>query len=409
MAVNRTLYAFLLLAVLGVVFAQQPSLSDPRVAAHPDEGFTRVVLDLPGAAITYTLAVTAPKTLTLTVPEVTVRPRSQSVDAPDLAAWSLSVTGAQGQLVLRTTAAVSTGKGYRSFSLLAGDGQPARVIVDVGQGLAVSKLNPVPARVVRTPAPIRIVAARQITPIVKAHPVSSRTLVVVLDPGHGGLDPGCTSSLYGVTEKNVTLDISLRVRDMLAARAVRVVMTRSSDTLPTQRSGAFNEQLDLSTRSDFASIDKNVFVSIHVNASPERVGSASGIETYVFGEPLGADALAQADRENGGGSVGRAVTARARTVARGLMGDQLAQENLRYSRDLANKVQASAVNQTGANDRGVRQAPYWVIRNSRIPAILIETGFGNNPSEGPLLTTAGYRQKLAQGIAAGILAFLRVS
>ncbi|HEX2863887.1 MAG TPA: N-acetylmuramoyl-L-alanine amidase [Deinococcales bacterium] len=383
--------------------AQLRALGDPRVAAHADEGFTRVVLDLPGAAVNYSLAVSPPKALVVTLPGVSSTSRSGAVDAPDLAAWSLAPAASGAKLTLKATGTLAAGKGYRAFTLPSGGGQPARLVVDLGRGLSASGGTQPPAK---PAAPVVKPAAQ---PAVKAHPVSSRTLVVVLDPGHGGLDPGCTSPLYGVTEKNVTLDIALRTRDLLTARGVKVVMTRSGDTPPSQHNGIFNVQADLSSRSDMASIDRNVFVSIHVNASPDRIGSASGIETYVFGEPLEPEALAQADRENGGGAVGKAVTAQARNIARSLMGDQLAQENLKYSRQLAQKVQAAAVGSTGAYDRGVRQAPYWVIRFSRIPAILVETGFANHPSEGPRLATAAYRQKVAQGIASGILNFLHVS
>jgi N-acetylmuramoyl-L-alanine amidase len=207
-----------------------------------------------------------------------------------------------------------------------------------------------------------------------------------------------------VVEKEVTLDVALKTRALLESAGVNVVMTRTGDTA-LQRNGSLEEnRRDLQARSSRASTEKNLFVSIHVNSS---VGSAAqGVETYVFGEPIDAETLRQAERENGGGAVGRAVTNEARRFARSLISDQLASENLKFSRRLAGLVQSHLLSETGAVNRGVKSNVLYVLRTSRIPAVLVEVGFAKHPVEGRSLSTSAYRQKVARGIANGVLQFL---
>lgn len=93
-------------------------------------------------------------------------------------------------------------------------------------------------------------------------------------------------------------------------------------------------------------------------------------------------------------------------VAQRLMSDLLAQANLKFSEQLALKTLRAMVRETGAVSRGVQTAPFYVIRNARIPAILVEIGFVNHPTEGQKLGTSTYRAQLANGLAEGIIAFL---
>jgi N-acetylmuramoyl-L-alanine amidase len=224
-------------------------------------------------------------------------------------------------------------------------------------------------------------------------------LTVVIDPGHGGMDPGMVGY---VVEKETTLDVSLKVRNILQSQGIRIFMTRMGDYTWQGRNGC-DKACDLDKRSDMGSTEKNAFVSIHVNSASPR---AQGIETYVFGESLDAKTLAQAERENGGGDVGRTLTRQARNKARELLNNQLAQLNIRFSKRLAEAVQARVIQSTNAVNLGVKTSPFWVIRYPRIPAVLIEIGFGTHPTEGKNLATQHYRQRIAQGIAQGILSFL---
>jgi N-acetylmuramoyl-L-alanine amidase len=228
----------------------------------------------------------------------------------------------------------------------------------------------------------------------QTRPRSLRT--VVIDPGHGGVDPGMMGI---VTEKAVTLDIALRLAQNLRNQGIRVIMTRDYD-----RHLSADKSSDLGKRADMASSRRNLFVSIHVNAT--KAGTAQGIETYYFGHSISPELLNQVIRENGGGELGRLLTRKAQGVANNLLTDLVAQANQRFSRELASTIQRSLIRSTGAVDRGVHSGPWYVIRNARIPAILVEVGFGDHKVEGKRLNSLEYRQTLADALSRGVVKFL---
>lgn len=228
---------------------------------------------------------------------------------------------------------------------------------------------------------------------------ASKAPKVVLDAGHGGIDPGMVSQW--VTEKEVTLDIALKVQKILQKRGVGVKMVRTTDKHLSP-----DKATDLGLRSKMAAASTvAAYVSIHVNASSSS-SSAQGIETYYFGEASSEHGRRLAILENGGGRVGAKLTQQAVSKANAAIGDILAQTKLSFSRQLANKVQRKVIAATGAVNRGVQANSFYVIRHAAAPAILIEVGFGSHPREGALLAKAAYRDRIAQAIAAAILEFL---
>lgn len=249
--------------------------------------------------------------------------------------------------------------------------------------------NTAPKSAAPQPAPV--------APIVppKTGPIQAR---VVLDPGHGGIDPGMTSRW--VREADVNLDVALRAARELEAHGVAVTLTRRSDTHLHPDKGT-----DLNLRSRMATTGQvSAFVSIHVNASTSP--AAQGIETYYFGQPLPGQGRSLAVRENGGGSVGETLTAQASASAQGVLGDLLSQAKLSFSRRLAGLVQAELVATSAAPNRGVKTDAFYVIRSPTTPAILTELGFGSNPTEGQRLANPAYRQRQAEAIARALLRFL---
>lgn len=239
-------------------------------------------------------------------------------------------------------------------------------------------------------------------PVIKAAATKKARPCVVIDAGHGGSDPGMVSPY--LREKDVTLAIALKVRDLLTAKGVDVVMTRTADQHLSP-----NKRADLDSRSALASAGKvSAYISIHINANAGKTKS-QGIETYYFGQPIGDARQALAIQENGAGSIGKELTRKAASNAQNTLGDILAQAKLSFSRDLANKVQASLLKHTGAADRGVHTNTFYVIRNPNTAAILTEIGFGDHQKEGPLLKTAAYQDKIARGISQAILTFLHLN
>ncbi len=380
-------------AAFFVIGQSQSQSSNPRIAQYV-EGYTRFVLETPrlvklssggvGRAVTLRLAGIKPSELKLS-------DASRDVDTKELISWSIASNGSDSLLTLKTTYALQTGQGYRAFTLPQQDDTPNRVVIDLGPKIASDATKPTTVTLIPTKKPTNTVK----TP-------NRPDPVVVLDPGHGGVDFGMIGY---VTEKFVTLDIGLKLRDILQAKGVKVVMTRYGDKVVQQNGSIQEKRRDLDARAQMASTDRNVFVSIHVNSA---AAEAQGVETFVFGEPLESRTLKQAERENGGGSIGKALTQQLREASSSVINRQLTQENLRFSSGLAKAVQSSIVGRTGAASRGVSQAYFWVIRYARIPAILVETGFGTNPTEGKNLATNAYRLQVAQGIADGIFKFLNV-
>ena len=126
----------------------------------------------------------------------------------------------------------------------------------------------------------------------------------------------------------------------------------------------------------------------------------------MFGEPQDDSLIDLAVLENGGGEVGRTRTARAQETAASIDGDLLREENLTYSTVLADNVQGDLVDVTGSANRGIKKNYFVVIRDARVPAVLVELGFVDSADEGPKLAEGGYQDTLAEALADGIEAFL---
>ena len=187
--------------------------------------------------------------------------------------------------------------------------------------------------------------------------------IVYLDAGHGGYDPG--ASYFGIAEKSLTLAIQSRVKAKLEAEGYRVVTTRTSDTY-----------VDLTDRSRAANAsESDIFVSIHINASGSS--AEQGIETYYY-QPY----AEYPSRIN--------ATYHANPT------------RLSMSDTLANAIQSSLINATGAQNQGVKRQTFAVLRETTAPAVLLELGFLSNPQEAARLNTSSYQETLANAIVAGI-------
>ncbi len=345
------------------------------------DGVSRVALDVPAHA-SYQVAADA-NTLLLSFPGA--RAEEVSFGIGDGNVSSVAVTTGAGfvNIVVRTVHEINAaGQGFRVGEV--DKGATRTVYVDLAPAIAgaavtaLAQATTVSASVTETPTALETVPERR--------------QVVVIDAGHGGKDPGASSS--HATEKWVVLSVALKLKSMLEREGIEVIMTRDDDTF-----------LTLQERSLFSSSDRNIFVSIHANSA--NATSASGIETWVFGEPLNPSMLERAIRENGGGAEGQALTDEARAAANDIATAILREAQLNYSLTLADIVQRNLISATGGIDRGVRQNLFYVIRNARIPAVLVELGFVSNPEEGQKLATDSYQETLARALADGLLEFLR--
>ena len=210
---------------------------------------------------------------------------------------------------------------------------------------------------------------------------------VVLDPGHGGRDPGAMG-VGGLREKDVTLRLARSLRPKLEALGFRVVMTRDDD-----------RTIDLEERTAIAEASGgDLFVSLHANASRRR--GAHGIETYYPDANHERHTLRVAARENGVSH--SQLNALQRTLAKLRVSEVSPQ-----SRHLAERVQRQLVG--GLPDRyrpvadlGVKKGPFYVLFLSDMPSVLVESGFVSNPIEAKRLGDDGYLDAVAAGIATAV-------
>lgn len=204
--------------------------------------------------------------------------------------------------------------------------------------------------------------------------------LIVLDPGHGGTDPGKQNPRLRLNEKDMTLDVAKRLKPLLEKAGYRVKLTRETD-----RRFSNNPAVDLQMRADFANdAGADLFVSIHFNAvEPRDAPRVTGTETYVLPPP---GVLSTADE--------RADTMTNRTYP----GNRHDAANVMLGAHLHRRFIAGL----GQSDRGYKRARFAVLRFVECPAVLIEAAYLSNDTEAAKVGTAAFRQKVAEAIAQGI-------
>ena len=214
-----------------------------------------------------------------------------------------------------------------------------------------------------------------------------RVKTIVIDPGHGGKDPGARHN--GMVEKNLNLDIAKRLARVLKSAGYTVHLTRTTD-----------KYLGLYERTDIArKHHADLFISLHANASNNV--AAEGIETYFLDFTQDNNAVRIAAIENAG------VEKRGLGEMEKILSDMLLTARIQESKRLAAKVQNGAIrkiSRAGYNlkNRGTKGAPFHVLIGSSMPCILIEMGYTTNSKEAKRLSSDNYKNALAEGIANGI-------
>src|SRR5690606_4260266 len=223
---------------------------------------------------------------------------------------------------------------------------------------------------------------------------------VVLDPGHGGKDFGAVRSPY--VEKKIVLDVALRIGKILEKeKDIEVIYTRKTDVF-----------IELRKRSEIANKAKaDLFVSVHANAYNGT--AAVGTETFVMGTSNNASNLEVAKRENAvitleddyqmkyeGFDPNKPET----LIGLTLLQDQYIAQSI----DLASRFQTKFTYDLKRNNRGVKQAPLWVLHSVFMPSVLVELGFVSNPEEGKYLNSDKGKQELAESIAQAIIDYKKI-
>ena len=466
-------------SLMAVPALAAPALSAPRVAAY--DGYTRLVLDLP-AGVTYRLEPLG-AALRVTLTGVVGTPGTVSVRKPELSGYTVANAANNTVLNAVTPQGVGQHSGYQASVLEAAPGKTGyRLVLDFSGAFAdtTKLLNPTPLRL----------------PFLPAQP-----LTVLLDPGHGGPDPGALGN--GLREDTLNLSMALRVKAWLErVPGVRVELTRLTNTVFSN-----DKRTDLSARARM-SRGKTLLVSLHANAVPKASwNSQFGAETYYFGplstKPIYVPPLAPLVSTGAATTLNGATSSEADTapaaiekpmlssepatlisapeasfaqastpddpqpvglepvVADGTLPDAAPAEppledpsftapleqpaaatiiltspapvasassltvatpvtptqigvsltlpgldRMGASKMLASSVQSRLIHATRANNRGVRSADFYVIKNAECPAILVEIGFITHPIDAQMLKNANYLERVSYGVASGVTAYL---
>lgn len=243
---------------------------------------------------------------------------------------------------------------------------------------------------------IPVYFAEDIFPDIPKRKRPKKIKLIVIDPGHGGKDPGAISR-GGLKEKFCNLDIARRVKKKIEKRlGIKVVMTRNRDIF-----------IPLSERTQIANrLHADLFISIHNNSC--NSSRLRGMETYFLSVARTSWARAVEARENAAIRYELPDTSLAHLRTVDLILHDLAQnEFLKESEDLAACIQEETAPLIRIPNRGLNQAGFYVLRGAFMPAVLVEGAFLSNPTEEVLLRKGSFRDKIAEGIYRGVKRFIR--
>ncbi len=214
---------------------------------------------------------------------------------------------------------------------------------------------------------------------------------VVIDPGHGGKDPGCIGIQHKLQEKKVVLDVSLRLKALLESLGLEVIMTRETDIYlpPETRTVIANQK------------QADIFISVHANANRNR--KLSGVETFYLNLSQDPTVVETAARENATST--KNIGQMRETIKKILQNTKIPE-----SKELAQTIQKNLVHTlsqkySGVRDLGVKGGPFWVLIGAEVPSVLVEISYLSNPAEEEKLRDPQYLERVALGIYQGIIAY----
>jgi len=285
---------------------------------------------------------------------------------------------------VRVVMDIKSYKTYKIFSLR----DPFRIVIDVwGTG------NGSKARTKRSQ--ITVGKKGKLPASALAKQLALGVSRIIIDPGHGGRDYGAPGYLKGVHEKKVVLQIARRLAKMLRSQLkCQVIMTRNSDRF-----------LTLEERTAIANTkNADLFISIHANSNRDR--RAYGIETYFLNLATDDEAIRVAATEN-------ATSTKNISDLQTILSDLMQNAKINESSRLAGDVQVAMIRHlrnkrySRIRDKGVKQAPFYVLLGAQMPAILVETSFISNPRECKRLIDPKYQQRLCEAIVDGVRQYIR--
>ncbi len=382
----------MVLGVPGVNAGPAPEVLQIRHFSSPEK--TRIVLDMSGPASYEIREIRDPGRLAVNIPRCSFR-NTASVAVSDNLIQRIRCNPGQSraQVVLDLNANIV----FKTFSLPAGNGKPYRVVLDVFQVAEdspekspVKKAENVEEPLVASTLPVVL----DIQKTVKEAP--DAVFTVIIDPGHGGLDPGAVRS--GTLEKHIVLAVSRELARLLnGLPGYRAVLTRDGDYYP-----------NLERRVDFATENNgDLFLSVHCNT--HRKKKIKGMEVYFLSLQGATDREARelANKENAADLIGMDSHKTSDDMVMKILMDMRMTQVLHESSRLADTLLATTGSSSVVEKRKVKQAEFQVLRSLAMPSALVELAYLSNDSDLKILRSNQGREKLARVLAEGVLAWRR--
>ncbi len=339
----------------------------------------RLVFDLSGPVQYKTFSLTSPERLIIDLSGAGL-----SGDFSQLALKNSGITsirsGHFGKGDTRIVLDLAAPMQVNSFLLPPQDGQGHRLVLDL------SSATHAPRQIAAQPQPL-------VAPVDKVHP--KRDIIVVVDPGHGGKDPGAIGS-KGQREKDVVLSIAqLLAKRLKREKGFDVKLVRNDDFF-----------VPLRKRVDIARQHKaDMFISVHADAAPRLTASGASVYALSEGGATSATARFMAQRENGADLLGATTLLNLKDkdpMLAGVILDMSMNATIASSLQLGSSVLGSLQNITTLHQKRVEQAGFAVLKSPDVPSILVETGFISNTQDAQRLVTARHQQAVADGLFEGL-------
>jgi N-acetylmuramoyl-L-alanine amidase len=365
-----------------------PVATDTRVGG--DDGLTRFVMDFSRKVDLRAFTLADPYRVVIDLPQVTFNlpPKTGETGRGLIKAFRFGLVMQGGSRIV-----LDVGKPVRiekAFALDAQAGQPARVVVD----LAATDRDSFMRAIAAEKSSLRIGSTEERPPEPR-HSGDPRPIVVI-DPGHGGIDNGTIAST-GVMEKQIVLDLALLLRDRLEQSGkYRVVMTRTDDTF-----------VPLADRVRMARIRQaSLFISIHADALKKGVGAAQGATIYTLSETASdAEAARLAEKENRADVIAGIDLSHESTDVADILIDLAQRETKAYSMHLAKSLVAGMRKVARMHKNPMKSAGFKVLKAPDVPSVLVELGYVSNESDLKQLTSGTWQAKTAGAIAQSVDAF----
>ena len=336
----------------------------------------RLVFDLSGPVHYKTFSLTAPERLIIDLSGAGLSGDFSQLELKNSGITSIR-SGHFGTADTRIVLDLAAPMQLNSFVLPPQDGQGHRLVLDL------TSATQAPRQIASAPSPL----------VEKAHP--KRDIIVVVDPGHGGKDPGAVGS-KGQREKDVVLSIAqLLAKRLKREKGFDVKLVRNDDFF-----------VPLRKRVDIARQHKaDMFISVHADAAPRLTASGASVYALSEGGATSATARFMAQRENGADLLGATTLLNLKDkdpMLAGVILDMSMNATIASSLQLGSSVLGSLQNITSLHQKRVEQAGFAVLKSPDVPSILVETGFISNAQDAQRLVTARHQRAVADGLFDGL-------